>query len=301
MSYSVQTDFSPAYELVGSFIIFCKKKWIKHLDIGSDWTKRTEAKFDQAFLEAVERIQSTQALDYFYLLTWHAIEKSDTRKYLRWLSALTDEEITGLLRPYLDELPDELCQQVRYFTTLLEQWNTSYYTLLDKDMVLALHHDYQLKSVLTSKMDPPKLVELATSGVILEPSDGLHTVVLVPTVHFRPLNYYMNFKGVMMVHYALDMPEAADTEAPPIHLTRITRALSDPSRLQLLRCIVSEPKSFSEVVQESKLSKGTVHHHMMMLRAAGLVRIHIHGLQERFSFRTEGISELKGFLEYYLA
>jgi DNA-binding transcriptional ArsR family regulator len=105
------------------------------------------------------------------------------------------------------------------------------------------------------------------------------------------------------MHYALDTQQEEDDEnSPPVELMRMTRALADPSRVQLLKLITQAPKSFTEVVNISNLSKGTVHHHMMMLRAAGLIHIHIHihGNQERFSYRREGILDLKGFLEFYL-
>lgn len=301
MSYQVEVDYSPTYEMVCSFMIFCKKKWTKHLELGSDWIKRVEQQLDPEFLTAVVQIKNTQVLDYFYLLAWKSPEKVSTRSFLKWVNELSEPELYEILHPYVGIMAQEWYEQVGNFTGLLKTWYERYFKLLDKETMMSLHHDYQLKNVLLPKMEPQKLIELATSGVILEPVDELHTVVLVPSVHFRPLNHYNNYIGVTIMHYALDTQQEEDDEkSPPVELMRMTRALADPSRVQLLKLITQAPKSFTEVVNISNLSKGTVHHHMMMLRAAGLIRIHIHGNQERFSYRREGILDLKGFLEFYL-
>jgi DNA-binding transcriptional ArsR family regulator len=43
--------------------------------------------------------------------------------------------------------------------------------------------------------------------------------------------------------------------------------------LTILRLLAEGPHSFTEVVRATGLSKSTVNHHMVMLRAAGLVRV----------------------------
>ena len=55
---------------------------------------------------------------------------------------------------------------------------------------------------------------------------------------------------------------------------RLTHALSDESRLRMLRFVADGPCTLTEVARFIGLSQPTVHHHLVQLRAAGLVRVH---------------------------
>src|SRR5580692_12164042 len=57
-----------------------------------------------------------------------------------------------------------------------------------------------------------------------------------------------------------------------IELARISKALSDPSRLRILEGISSRREMFCrQVVEEYKLTPGTVSHHLKILADANLI------------------------------
>ncbi|HYP40959.1 MAG TPA: metalloregulator ArsR/SmtB family transcription factor, partial [Chloroflexia bacterium] len=66
-------------------------------------------------------------------------------------------------------------------------------------------------------------------------------------------------------------------ESVPDEALLVLRALSDPTRLRLLRLIAADPRSLQSLAQEVKLSLPTVSHHIRELRSAGLIRLEVAG------------------------
>jgi DNA-binding transcriptional ArsR family regulator len=82
---------------------------------------------------------------------------------------------------------------------------------------------------------------------------------------------------------------------------RLTKSLADENRLRILRFLVAGGKSFTEIVQYIGLAKSTVHYHMVSLRSAGLVRVHLSTESgERYSLRKGAFDKLRDHLTNYL-
>jgi len=95
--------------------------------------------------------------------------------------------------------------------------------------------------------------------------------------------------------------------APPTAVTGPARtersALSDESRLRILRFLASGSRDFTEIVRFSGLAKSTVHHHLVILRAAGLVRVlvrHSGDSAETYELRPYAIDTLGEQLRAFL-
>jgi DNA-binding transcriptional ArsR family regulator len=135
-------------------------------------------------------------------------------------------------------------------------------------------------------------VESVTGGVQVE--DMVHSVLLVPQYHVRPWNLFGADGETMVVFFPADaLPQAVD--APPIELVRLSKALSDESRLAILRLLSRDPQDFMSLVRATGLSKGTVHHHMVTLRAAGLVLVTAPVRDTTYSLRP-GVGERMSLL-----
>jgi DNA-binding transcriptional ArsR family regulator len=144
-------------------------------------------------------------------------------------------------------------------------------------------------------------VEAATCGVRFVPQPGPELVLLVPQYHFRPWNVFQDYRGLRVIQYPADALPAMPGEPPP-GLLRLTRALSDESRLRILRFLAMGSRSFTDVVQFMGLAKSTVHHHMVVLRAAGLVRVHDSGEKATtaYSLRPGAVDQVRDMLRAYL-
>jgi DNA-binding transcriptional ArsR family regulator len=91
----------------------------------------------------------------------------------------------------------------------------------------------------------------------------------------------------------------------PDALLRTLKALSDPTRLRILRYLAEEPLTPAQLSRRLRLRAPTVTHHLKALRLAGLVQLTI-GMGEgkktkHYAARSEAVAaaftSLKGFLE----
>ncbi|WP_199615351.1 ArsR/SmtB family transcription factor [Paenibacillus alkalitolerans] len=302
MSYRVQFDHSPVYELIVSFMIYSRRKWTRNLDIGSSWLKYVDESVSPKFRTDAGKFDEI-TFEYLYLLIYLSPKKGGIAEFLEWLGEQTPGRLFELLSPQAPgPLPSDLGDTMQEAVRMLKKWDEAYFGRVDRGWLETAKADaVRRQAEAQTAAEPTKLVEVATGGVVMEPDDRLKEMVLAPTVHFRPLNSYAIFKTLGMILYPVDPP--ADENNPPVQLMRLTRALADESRIRILRFLAPSPRSFTEVVSHTGLSKGTVHHHMMALRAAGLIRTHINNgqlHQERFSIRPDGVSECTGYLREYI-
>jgi len=86
----------------------------------------------------------------------------------------------------------------------------------------------------------------------------------------------------------------------------VLRALSDPTRLRLLKLLSEEPRTPQALAHELKLSLPTVSHHMRELRLAGLVRLEIPGVdkgpgrENRYTVRWQSAERAFGDLSRFV-
>lgn len=300
MTYRIQFEYSPVYELLLSFMIYSRRKWTRNLDIGNAWLKQADDTLgSRRRLDGSDWNEAT--FDRLFLLAHLCPKKESVTAFLSWLSDLSPGQLYELLSPQsVGSLPSDLGEDTERSVSYLIAWNEHYFRSVDPAWDEAARADLAMR-LAESEGDPIVRLEQATGGVVLEPNGRLQEMVLVPALHFRPLNMYAIYRTLGIILYPVDPP--ADPDDPPTTLLRAMRALSDESRLRILRFLAPETRSFTEVVAYTGLSKGTVHHHMMALRAAGLIRTHLmgdYGSQERFSIRLDGVDESNEALRQYM-
>lgn len=303
MNYEVKVDVSPIYELLGSFMVYISKKWIRNLDLGPEWISEVSAKLSPEVSASLSEASQWPFADYDVLYAW-AIHRNNGDAVLPFLDCLKETPAETLLEaalPYLPELTLEDASRIRDgYTPLLELWYEHYFKHVEPDIIPLIEEDAKEKGMLLTKMDPMALVEYASGGLVIENAPEVQTIVLFPTVHNRPINTYCFYKKMMLIQYPVDVPEE-DEDEPPTCLLRMTHALSDPKRLRLLRYVAEKPHSLKEMVRDLEQPEESLKHHLMILRVAGLLRIHL-GVEdkEKFSIRPDGASELQMFLESYM-
>jgi DNA-binding transcriptional ArsR family regulator len=151
-----------------------------------------------------------------------------------------------------------------------------------------------------------EVVEEVTSGIDFEIPLAISRVILVPSVLTRPLSLIDGYRGTLIVYYGIaDEFINSDPEAPPSWLVRTYKALSDERRLRIMRRLSESPASLDDLVEMLGLTKSTVHHHITLLRGAGLIRVHIDddkasGKKAFFSVREQSVADAGGFLDAYL-
>lgn len=150
------------------------------------------------------------------------------------------------------------------------------------------------------------VIEEVTNGLDYEIPLGVTRVVLVPSVVLRPLSLIDRHREMLLVFYALaDDFLINDPDAPPSWMVKFYKALSDEKRLRILRRLSEGDTSLDELTAMLEISKSTVHHHITLLRAAGLIRIQISpnddGRESKcYGLRPQAFEDASAFLESYM-
>jgi DNA-binding transcriptional ArsR family regulator len=79
---------------------------------------------------------------------------------------------------------------------------------------------------------------------------------------------------------------------------RLSKALGDEKRLRILRALADGEKSLMELAETFGVAKTTMHHHMIVLRSAGLISVGVGS--KRYRLRTETVPDVGALLSGYL-
>ena len=303
--YRVEVDWAPAYELLVSLKAYVSRPEHKTLELGVGWARDVRRQLRPELAAELTSATALRDVHVPNLLVRQCPGDRDVAGYLQWLGALSLGELYERLAPCVLEghtpLPRDLSAVRDRYVRLLAAWDEQYFRLVDPAILSGLAADAAAKQALVPTMAPEALVEAATCGVHFTPEPGPELVLLVPQYHYRPWNLYDSYRGMRLFEYPADALPAMPGEPPP-GLLRLTRALSDESRLRILRFLATGPRSFTDVVQVMGLAKSTVHHHMVVLRAAGLVRVHDGGEKATtaYSLRPRAVDQLRDMLRAYL-
>ncbi|HEX2849923.1 MAG TPA: ArsR family transcriptional regulator [Acidimicrobiales bacterium] len=144
-----------------------------------------------------------------------------------------------------------------------------------------------------------RVIERATGGVSIDVGSFRGPIVLAPGLAMRPWNVSAGPDDAVIVYrVAADDLERRDDEPPPA-LVRLTRALGDERRLRLLHVLAGGPAGLGALSSAVGLAKSTVHHHLVLLRDAGLVAVRL-GDDYEYELRREVLASLGGLLATYL-
>jgi DNA-binding transcriptional ArsR family regulator len=163
-----------------------------------------------------------------------------------------------------------------------------------------LERDADHKRAMAKRMTAPQLVETATNGITFQAQPEVDTIVLIPSIVIRPWVAIGGAKRARFFCYPVaEQHLTADPDSPPTHLIDVYKALGDEKRLRLMRILADGPASLAEITDRVGIAKSTVHHHLSILRQAGMVLITL-GTEKEYSLRTDAIPEaaelLAGFL-----
>lgn len=168
-------------------------------------------------------------------------------------------------------------------------------------VALALSRDAEHKRALASTMEPAQLVETATNGITFTMVPEVDRIVLIPSVVVRPWVTIADHERTRVFCYPVaEQHLDADSDTPPAWLVDVYKALGDERRLRILKILKDGPASLGDITSRTALAKSTVHHHLGVLRRAGLVRVTI-GADSEYSLRGESVPDaarlLAGFLD----
>jgi DNA-binding transcriptional ArsR family regulator len=276
---AVELAWSPTDELALSLIAFALRGAHAVLELGPDWVRAVRRTLPPSFpfhlLHGPRAVYTKQTSPLVLSLVRHSPRNADPAAFIDWLAGLAPGELYDHLCAVTCEdvrLPRDLAGFRDGLVELLGSWHTSYFRTVDPAILDGLAREVERRRPLVGRLAPVDLVEQLTNGVWLAELRPTERVVLVPQYHSRPTNHDEFERDTYLIWYPADvLPSKADAPSPM--LRRLTRALADDSRLRILRFLADgPPRTLTEVARHVGLSQPTVHHHLILLRAAGLTR-----------------------------
>lgn len=206
-------------------------------------------------------------------------------------------EWADYLRMVFARDPEELKTEI---VDVLEQWSNLVWKAEALTIMPILERDAEAKRDLLRDLPIDRFIPTATNGVEFSPRPGIERLVMIPSFLNRPLVTYVEFGETMLIAYPVaDESVTAETDAPPLRLVRLSKALGDEKRLRILRVLADGEKSLMELADLFGVAKTTMHHHMIILRSAGLVSASVGS--KRYRLRSETIPDVGALLGSYLA
>ncbi|SDZ64293.1 DNA-binding transcriptional regulator, ArsR family [Evansella caseinilytica] len=293
----VYSRFTPQMEFMASLYVFEQQAIYKKTDLGAKWRKQVAAELPEDFCRQLEN------KDVSATLTWlHRCIQNDLT------AGESVEDLLGFVQQEEEEFSPEVCKGIvgrpplpaHDVYPLLDAWNDCYFSKLDPAMIAGLRKKQADIQELIGKKTAKEVINIATNGLSLDNQPDDLVVTLIPQYHARPVILYHMEGDTYFYQYAADDIPEKNGALPPVML-RVQQALSDENRLRILKLLAAKPQTFKAIHQYSGLAKSTVHHHLITLRSAGLVHLHISpGKPEYYTFRAQGLKELDGRMMDYV-
>jgi DNA-binding transcriptional ArsR family regulator len=260
----------------------------------------------EAFLEHLRALDADRLRAHLLANAWFTKERKVAPEVIR-AAADGDDEAFAVICGAADGcecgpgwsnllvLPAEAAK--RTIIDLLERYagkgfDPSVSKLLDKDA--------RAKRVLAASLTPNELVERATNGITFANSDGVDAVILIPSVVIRPFVVITDHGTSRLFGYPVSEEYlTGDDDAPPSWLVDFYKAIGDEKRIRILTVLAQGDTTLGSLVERLELSKSTIHHHLRLLRTAGLVRVTI-GEEHVYSLRSGAVPQAGPLLEAYL-
>ncbi|MFA9559834.1 ArsR/SmtB family transcription factor [Evansella sp. AB-rgal1] len=289
----VTSKFNIQLEFMLSLYLFELPSFCKKTDLGLKWRKDVSKKLPTEWKDQLKDKELSNTLTWVHSCIHSGYVPGKTvDDLLKWVNQDDDayRNIDFPKPPY----------SMKSVYPFLKTWYDHYFSLLDPLLFEQLHKKQEEVKKIIENQDPQKVINNVTKGLLLENLPDDLEVSLIPQYHARPIvMFHCNERHHAYQYSAEEI--IGDYETLPPIMFRVQRALSDENRLQILKFIESGPQTFKTIHQFIGLAKSTVHHHLIALRAAGLVNIHVNqGKQDYYTFREQGLSEMEGRLLAYI-
>lgn len=187
--------------------------------------------------------------------------------------------------------------------SFLRRYRDEVYADVEKEHAGPIARDAEAKGVLVQTTPLDRMIEIATNGVNHSIPAHVTRLVLAPSVILRPWSVLVGYKDVyVLCHPVADEFLDQRADAPPQMLVKAHRALGDERRLRILHRLSSNEESLHDLAAHFEVAKSTLHHHIGILRAAGLVRVTVdpESGQTLYGLRRVALEEAARLMEIYL-
>ena len=183
---------------------------------------------------------------------------------------------------------------------VMRGWRASVWDAHEEEAWPVIEREAERLRARTREVSFEALIEEASGGASFWPMPGVETIEVFPTWVLRPWNISWEHGSTLLLGVPVPAERlSADPDEPPDRLVRLTRALGDERRLRILRRLTTGDYSLHELSEHFGIPKTTLLHHLVALRAAGIVRV-TGGTSGKYTLRAGMPLELIRLLDAYL-
>lgn len=240
--------------------------------------------------------------------TWDEGDLAVLRDYVRTQHhheqgrAAADERLIGIL--------DTWTQAGTFgegYLAALHNYYEVFFAEEEERITPALQAAISRAQVLANRLSLPDLLEELSQGIRVEEPRLHGELVFIPSYWITPLMMLVSVGPTRRICLFGARPAGASLipgETVPDTLLRALKALSDPTRLKILRYLAKDPLTPTELARKLRLRTPTVMHHLHALRLAGLVQVIIvpgaDYERKRYALRPHAPVEVGKMLAAYL-
>jgi DNA-binding transcriptional ArsR family regulator len=184
----------------------------------------------------------------------------------------------------------------------LQRWYEAFFKRLEPEAIAIMERDIRAKRTLQRTASTERVIDVTLNGIEYIPEPGIREVVFFPSYLWRPWVVLTDHRDLKLIVYSVaDESLATDGDEPPTRLIKLYKALGDERRLRILKKLSAADHSLQELADYLGLAKSTMHHHLTILRSAGLVRVRMNGAGDmQYSLRRDLIPDTATLLQGYL-
>ena len=227
--------------------------------MSAEWTSQLRAALDEPPAEAEASGSATQRL----LSNYPGEARPLAERVLRDVEGVRDELIAAL-----------------------RVWYDTVFAAEEPRLVPVLRREAAAMARRRADLSQESFLEQEMRGVEWQRPLGLRRYIFAPSVFCQPAVFYHFWRGTLtfcapVIRAAPNVERETDPNAPDEELLRFFETLGDETRLRILRLLAHREMYLTELAERLGLTKATVKHHMVRLRAAGLVTLHDRPERER--------------------
>ena len=162
----------------------------------------------------------------------------------------------------------------------LEVWDAAVFSHERDHVIQAIERDAETLERQRREMPHDRFMQFAMHGVEWQRPAGLRSIVFAPSAFCGPAVFYHFWRGTLTFCYPVQSAPfqaespGRDPRAPSDQTLRFFEALGDQTRLRILRLLSEREMYLTELADHLGLTKATTKHHMVRLRASGMVTLY---------------------------
>ncbi len=162
----------------------------------------------------------------------------------------------------------------------LRGWYESVFSAEEERLTSLLKREAEAMALRRADTPQDTFVEREMRGVQWQRPAGLRRIIFAPSYFCKPAVFYHFWRGTLTFCAPVEAINASpsgvhtDPTAPAEETLRFFEALGDSTRLRILRLLAGREMYLTELAERLGLTKATTKHHMVRLRAAGIVTLY---------------------------